>query len=197
MDFEDLVAGPPHNHTHRGIAAFLKLYYDGRTELPANESNGNNPVSRYKVAADSWRQLDALARRTGDAGYARTRDLIAGMLPTGSPETTRDLAAQTIGLCQADPRRFAPQIEADVRRILDLQLPDGNWPIQLSAEAPPAQMQTGECLYALALAGLDAAIRPCARGWSPCSRPRSPSAAGSTRTRTSNSAPPSARRSGR
>ena len=66
MDYENLVTGSPRNNLHRGIAEFLKLYYDGRTELPPDESNGNNPVSRYKVATDSWRQLDEIYRRTGE-----------------------------------------------------------------------------------------------------------------------------------
>ena len=48
MDYENLVTGTPRNNLHRGIAEFLKLYYDGRTELPPDESNGNNPVSRYR-----------------------------------------------------------------------------------------------------------------------------------------------------
>src|SRR5262249_9660078 len=58
MDFENLVAGQRHDNTHRAVAEFLKLYYDGRDTIAPDESNGNNPVSRYKVAADAWRQLD-------------------------------------------------------------------------------------------------------------------------------------------
>ncbi|MBX6311449.1 MAG: HEAT repeat domain-containing protein [Isosphaeraceae bacterium] len=156
MDFEDLVTGPERNNTHAGIAAFLKLYYDGRKALPKDESNGNNPVSRYKVATDSWRQLDEIARRTGDERYAQTRDLIADLLPTGQPAHLRDLAAQTIGLCLAGPARYRDKIEANVQRLLELQRPDGQWSIPFDPKAAPSQMQTGECLYALALAGLSA-----------------------------------------
>ena len=72
MDYEYLVTGNPRNNLHRGIAEFLKLYYDGRTKLPADESNGNNPVSRYKVATDSWRQLDEIFRRTGMPAKSHT-----------------------------------------------------------------------------------------------------------------------------
>jgi hypothetical protein len=82
MDYENLVAGWPRDNTHQGIAEFLKLYFDGRTELPPDESNGNNQVSRYKVAADSWRQLDEIFRRTGDTRYEATRDLVARLMPT-------------------------------------------------------------------------------------------------------------------
>jgi hypothetical protein len=154
MDYEDLVAGSPHNHLHRGISEFLKLYYDGRTTIPPDESNGNNPVSRYKVAADAWRQLDEVFRRGGDARYAETRDLVARLLPMGAPAHMRDLAAQTIGLCLAGRARFDAQIQANVQRILSLQLPGGQWAITFDPKALPAQMQTGECLYALSLAGL-------------------------------------------
>src|SRR5262249_17949229 len=94
MDFENLVDGSPRNTTHKAIAEFLKLYYDGRTTVAPDESNGNNPVSRYKVASDAWRQLDEVARRTGDPRFAETRDLVARLLPTGKPNNTRDLAAQ-------------------------------------------------------------------------------------------------------
>jgi HEAT repeat protein len=159
MDYEDLVAGAPRNDVHRGVAEFLKLYYDDRTALPPDESNGNNPVSRYKVASDAWRQLDEIARRTGSGSassrYAETRDLVAGFLPTGTPANVRDLAAQTIGLCTAGKAtgRFADPIEANVRRLIAIQHPDGHWPIKFDPGSTGAVMQTGESLYALALAG--------------------------------------------
>src|SRR5262249_21363329 len=123
MDFENLVDGHPRDNTHRGVAAFLKLYYDGRDALPPDESNGHNPASRYTVATDAWRQLDELARRTGEARYAETRDLVARLLPTGKPAHTRDLAAQTIGLCLSGKDRNADAIKANVARLLDLQHP--------------------------------------------------------------------------
>jgi hypothetical protein len=154
MDFENRVDGAQRNNVHRAIAEFLKLYYDGRTTIPPDESNGNNPVSRYKVASDAWRQLDEVARRTGLARYTETRDLVATLLPMGEPAHTRDLAAQTIGLCTVDRQRFAARIQANVERLLQLQHADGHWPIKFDARSPSAEMQTGESLYALALAGL-------------------------------------------
>jgi HEAT repeat protein len=155
QDHEDRVAGPHRDRLHRGVAEFLRLYYDGRTELPADETNGNNPVSRYKVATDSWRQLDWITRRTGDARYAQTRDLVARLLPTGRAANTRDLAAQTIGLCVIDPQRerLAGPIEANVRRLRELQRPNGHWSVKFDPDYPITEMQTGESLYALSLAG--------------------------------------------
>jgi len=154
MDSETLIAGPPRDNTHKGISEFLKLYYDDRTELPPDESNGNNPVSRYKVATDSWRQLDTMFRRTGDPRYAKTRDLVASFLPTGEPSNTRDLAAQTIGLCLVDRTRFAAKIQANVDRLLALQRPNGHWSVKFDPKYAITEMQTGESLYALSLAGL-------------------------------------------
>jgi HEAT repeat protein len=156
MDFEDLTASPHRDNTHRAIGEFLKLYYDGRTEIPPDESNGNNPVSRYKVASDAWRQLDEIAKRTQNSRFAETRDLVARLLPTGEPANTRDLAAQTIGLCTIDPNRktLGPQIEANVKRLLELQRPDGHWSVKFDPKYPITEMQTGESLYALSLAGL-------------------------------------------
>ena len=157
MDYENLVTGSPRNNLHRGIAQFLKLYYDGRTELPADESNGNNPVSRYKVATDSWRQLDEIFRRTGEARDKATRDLVAKLLPTGKPAHTRDLAAQTIGLCLIDPRqeKHAALIQANVQKLLSLQRASGHWSVKFDPKYPITEMQTGESLYALARAGLE------------------------------------------
>ncbi len=156
MDYENLVTRSPRNNLHQGIAEFLKLYYDGRTELPPDESNGNNPVSRYKVASDSWRQLDEIYRRTGEPSYAAMRDLVARILPTGKPAHTRDLAAQTIGLCLIDPKQeqYSNLIRANVEQLLSLQRDGGHWSVKFDPNYPITEMQTGESLYALALAGL-------------------------------------------
>jgi HEAT repeat protein len=155
QDHEDRIAGPHRDHLHRAIAEFLRLYYDGRTAVPPDETNGNNQVSRYKVATDSWRQLDWVARRTGDDRYARTRDLVARLLPTGQPANTRDLAAQTIGLCLIDPKRqhLGGLIDSNVCRLLEFQRPNGHWSVKFDPKHPITEMQTGESLYALALAG--------------------------------------------
>jgi HEAT repeat protein len=156
MDYEDLFAGSPRDNLHRGIGEFLKLYYDGRTEIPRDETNGNNPVSRFKVATDSWRQLGLLSRRTGDPRYSSTRDLVARLLSTSAPANTRDLAAQTIGLCLIDPKRetLAGKINENVARLLALQRPSGHWSVKFDPNYPITEMQTGESLYALSLAGL-------------------------------------------
>ena len=158
MDFENLVDthGTPRDNTHAGIAEFLKLYYDGREALPPDESNGNNPVSRYKVATDSWRQLDEMFRRTAEKRYAETRDLVAKLLPTGEPSNTRDLAAQTIGLCLIGKEKNAAKVEANVKRLLALQRPNGHWSVKFDPKYAQTEMQTGESLYALSLAGLPA-----------------------------------------
>jgi hypothetical protein len=158
MDYENLVTNVPRNNLHRGIAEFLKLYYDGRTELPPDESNGNNPVSRYKVAADSWRQLNEIFTRTAEPSDQATRDLVAKLLPTGVPAHTRDLAAQTIGLCLIDPNheKYAELIQANVQKLLSLQRANGHWSVKFDPDYPITEMQTGESLYALAQTGLKA-----------------------------------------
>ena len=155
MDYEHRITGSRRDNLHRGIAEFLKLYYDGRTELPPDETNGNNPVSRYKVATDSWRQLDEITRRTSDPRFGATRDLVARLLPTGKPAHTRDLAAQTIGLGLLDPNRqtLASPIEANVQRLISLQRSSGHWSVKFDPNYPITEMQTGESLYALHLAG--------------------------------------------
>ncbi len=71
------------------------------------------------------------------------------------PANTRDLAAQTIGLCLIDPERrnLSAQIQANVERLLALQRPNGHWSVKFDPNYPITEMQTGESLYALHLAG--------------------------------------------
>jgi HEAT repeat protein len=154
MDYEDLVTREERNNLHRSVAEFLQLYYTGRDELPPDETNGNNPISRYKVATDAWRQLDTLLARTGDERLRETRDRIARLLPTGTPTNTRDVAAQTIGLCTIDKAAHSTQIAANVAKLLELQRGDGHWSVKFDPDYPITEMQTGESLYALSLAGL-------------------------------------------
>ena len=156
IDQENAITREPRANLHQGIGEFLKLYYDGRTTIPADESNGNNPVSRYKVAADAWRQLNELELRTKNPRYAATRDLVAKLLRDGKPANLRDLAAQTIGLCTVDRGANAEQIASNVKRIRELRRDDGLWPIAFDRSAQGSEMQTGECLYALKLAGIGA-----------------------------------------
>ncbi|HEU5115170.1 MAG TPA: HEAT repeat domain-containing protein, partial [Isosphaeraceae bacterium] len=158
MDSEDLVTGvrTQHNNMHRGVSNFLGLYYDGRTTIPPDESNGNNPVSRYKVASDSWKQLEEIHRRTKEERYAKTRDVVANLIGTDEPKNTRDLAQQTIGMCRIDKKRYAKEIEANVQRLLELQRENGHWSVKFDPDYAITVMQTGESLYALSLAGLKA-----------------------------------------
>lgn len=155
IDQENLITHAPRSNLHQGIGEFLKLYYDGRKTIPPDESNGNNPVSRYKVATDAWRQLSELVRRTGNSRYASTRDLVAKLLRDGKPANLRDLAAQTIGLCTVDRSTNSDLIASNVKRIRELRRDDGLWPIVFDRSAQGSVMQTGECLYALKLAGID------------------------------------------
>ena len=169
-----------------------------RPTLPPDESNGNNPVSRYKVATDSWRQLDEVARRTGDARYAGTRDLVAKLLPTGR-------AGQHPRPGRADDRplpdrpeagKLAGKIESNVHGCSSLQRPNGHWSVKFDPNYPITEMQTGESLYALSLAGRTADDPAMRRGIVALLTASSRSAAGSTSTPTSSSARRSARPSG-
>ena len=197
MDYEDLVAGLPGGTTPtRGSPSSSGSTTTAATRFPPDESNGNNPVSRYKVATDSWRQLDAMVARTGNPDYAKTRDLVARLLPTGEPANTRDLAAQTIGLCLMGKGRIDELIAKNVRRLLELQRPDGHWSVKFDPKYAITEMQTGESLYALSLAGLGADHPAVRKGAVALLLGQKSSAAGSTRTLTSSSGPPSARPSG-
>ena len=196
MDFENRVDGAPRNNLHLAIAEFLKLYYDGRTTIPPDESNGNNPVSRYKVAADSWRQLDEVARRTGAARFAETRDLVATLLPLGEPSNTRDLAAQTIGLCTVDKARFATKIQANVEPAASSSTPTATGPSS-STPSPQRRDADGRKPVRMALAGRPADDPAVKKGVLALLWCKNRSAAGSTSAPTSNFKRRSARPNGR
>ena len=138
MDFEDLVGGPPRDNTHRGIAEFLKLYYDGRDELPPDETNGNNPVSRYKVATDSWRQLDAMfaahrrgpLRRDPRPRRQAAPDRRAGEHPRPGRADDRPLPGRPRPARRGDrgQRGAAPRAPAPRRPLVDEVRPQVNAP---------------------------------------------------------------------
>ena len=46
-------------------------------------------------------------------------------------------------------------IQANVQQLLSLQRPNGHWSVKFDPKYPITEMQTGESLYALALAGLE------------------------------------------
>ena len=62
-------------------------------------------MSRYKVATDSWRQLDEIARRTERPPLCRDPGPRRQAPADREAGNTRDLAAQTIGLCLLDPEQ--------------------------------------------------------------------------------------------
>jgi hypothetical protein len=56
--FESQVSREPQPAYHRGIGAYLNLYYAGRTQLPPDETNGSAPlVSDFEVAWYSWKEI--------------------------------------------------------------------------------------------------------------------------------------------
>jgi len=144
-----------------GVAGYLKVYYQGRTDLPADESNGNTPlVSAYEVAGHSWFVFDELSRRVGLPArrneYAAQRDQLRRLLEQNRLKDLRDLCYQTIAFVWIDKAAYAERIKANCERILKLQRESGQWAMTFNANAPEAEFQTGHCLYTLALAGYPA-----------------------------------------
>ena len=139
--FEDQVTGERRQGYHEGIAAYLKLYYDGRTQLPADETNGNTPlVSAHEVAWYAW---------------TATKDpRMAELIAAGEVKNMVDLCYQTLALADMDPQKYREQIRTNAERILSLQRPDGQWAMRFDAGQPEAEFQTGHALWALHAAGV-------------------------------------------
>ena len=91
---------------------------------------------------------------------------MAELIPTGKPAHTRDLAAQTIGLHQQGPTsdKLTAKIRSNVQQLLSLQRQSGHWSVKFDPAYPITEMQTGESLYALSLAGLKPEQDPMRRG---------------------------------
>jgi hypothetical protein len=139
--FESQISHEPQPQFHRGIDAYLNLYYAGRTKLPPDETNGNTPlVSTFEVAWYSWKE-------TKDAR-------LPGMIATGEVKNTIDLCYQTLALADIDAVKYNDQIATNAGRILSLQRPDGQWSARFDAQEPEVEFQTGHALWALAAAGI-------------------------------------------
>lgn len=156
-------------------AGYLKLAYRDRKELPGNEFDGNRPISRFKVAADAWYDLDEFYKRTGKAEYRETRDKIKSLLLSVEPKDLEDVCEQTIAMLQTGDPTFAPRIKENVQKIFDAQHDDGAWWTphyahagrydpkldRLVAPVPPEQksdpglqFMTADVIYTLVKAGV-------------------------------------------
>jgi hypothetical protein len=160
--FEHNVAGFERTDVHRAVAEYLKLYYKSRTEIPANETNGNLPlVSKFEVAEYSWMVFHEMERRTGDASYGQWADQVRHLIESAVPEKhiqdMSDLCFQTSALCRIDRVAYAARIRDNVQRIYGYQQPNGAWPMRFGETELPADFQTGHCLYTLAFARESAA----------------------------------------
>ncbi|HKQ72860.1 MAG TPA: HEAT repeat domain-containing protein [Blastocatellia bacterium] len=137
-----------------GVAAYLKIYYKGRTELPNDESNGNTPlVSAYEVAWYSWKVFDEMFKLTDENEHREYRDQVRRLIEREKIKNNVDLCYQTMALAEIDPAAYAGRIKRNADRILSLQRDDGQWSMLFEKDSPPVEFQTYHCLYALARAG--------------------------------------------
>ncbi|HUS06230.1 MAG TPA: HEAT repeat domain-containing protein [Bryobacteraceae bacterium] len=141
--YEKEITGERRENFHAGVHEYLKLYYQDRTKLPADETNGNTPlVSTYEVAWYAWET---------------TRDpQIAKLIEQDEIKNMVDLCYQTLALAAIDRQAHAAKIQRNAERILSLQRPSGQWAMRFEPEQPEAEFQTGHALWALHAAGIPA-----------------------------------------
>ncbi len=139
--YEKQVSGGGRTSFHDGVKKYLKLYYDGRTQLPPDETNGNQPlVSNYEVAWYAWEV---------------TKDpAIANLMEQDEHKNLIDLCYQTLGLVAIDKTKYAAKIARNVEKILGLQRESGQWSMKFEAKEKDVEFQTGHALWALAAAGV-------------------------------------------
>ncbi len=139
--FENQISQEPRPDYHRGIEKYLDIYYQDRTALPPDETNGNKPlVSDYEVAWYSWKE---------------TKDpRLPEMMARGEVKDMLDLCYQTLALADIDRAKYQDQIAGNVKRILSLQRPDGQWSMLFDPKEPEVEFETGHVLWALQAAGV-------------------------------------------
>jgi HEAT repeat protein len=139
---------------HTGAYNYLKLYYKGRSELPEDESNGNQPlISQYEVIYYAWKIFERQHQRAGDAEAQKYASLMLTLVGQNRHRNLIDLCWQTVAMAKMDRERFKDLILANCERILKEQRPDGQWSMQLDPKSQAVEFQTGHALYALAVAG--------------------------------------------
>lgn len=169
------------------VANYLRLVYDGRNVLPRvdkahfvvefqpvksrnYEFDGNRPISDFRVASDSWFDLNDLARREHNTAYAASAAHLENLMTTDHTNDLEDIVEQIKGMVDMGDARFKPLIAKDVQEILARQHTDGGWvtaeymsneqffdaaaraPFEKKTD-PSLQFMTGEALYALKIAG--------------------------------------------
>ncbi len=139
---------------HQGAYRYLTLYYKGRTTLPDDETNGNQPlISPYEVLYHAANVFQREYRRTGSAEAKAYTEQVRTLLTQNRHKNLIDLCWQTIAMVKSDPVRFKRQIESNCERLLSEQRADGQWSASLDPKSTPVEFQTGHALYTLAVAG--------------------------------------------
>lgn len=173
--------------TPNDVASYLRLVYDAREVLPRVDKahfvpefepaktrnydfDGNRPISDFRVASDSWFDLNDLAQRYHNAEYAASATHLKALMATDHTNDLEDIVEQTKGMVDMGTARFKPIIAKNVQEILARQHTDGGWVtaeymsneqfFDAAARAafekktdPSLQFMTGEVLYTLKIAG--------------------------------------------
>lgn len=141
--FESQISHEPRPVFHDGVKKYLEIYYSGRSKLPPDETNGNQPlVSKYEVAWYAWEVSKDPA--------------IVKLIEQDEHKNLIDLCYQTLALASIDKQKYATQIERNAKRLLSLQRPSGQWSMKFEAAEKDVEFQTGHALWALAAAGVKA-----------------------------------------
>ncbi len=139
--YEREISGERRAHYHERVGKYLDIYYANRTKIPANETNGNQPlVSKYEVAWYAWEN-----NKSPQIEELIAQDDIQDMI---------DLCYQTLALASIDKKKYAKKITANAERILSLQRPSGQWAMKFGPNEKEAEFQTGHALWTLAAAGV-------------------------------------------
>ena len=110
LDDRDGLRKPRRRHVRATICTGASPSSSSSTTTAGPSCRPTSPTATTRSAATRSPPIAGASstRSTGAPAMPATpatRDLVARLLPTGKPAHTRDLAAQTIGLCLIDPKQ--------------------------------------------------------------------------------------------
>ena len=144
----------PRKNFNLPYASFLKIHYNGLTEMPGEEADGCEPnVSPFEIALQSWQTFNLAYTQSHDASYLAERDHVERLAVPDEPKNVIDLNWKIMMLAAIDRQKYASQLDTLIAKLYDYETPEGGWPYPFDKKARPADFISYNAVLALAEAG--------------------------------------------
>jgi HEAT repeats len=151
---ENVTHDPPRKKFDLPYAEFLKIHYNGLTEMPGDEADGCEPdVSPFEIATQSWHTFDLAYNETRKEDWLTERDHVLQLAMPYQPKNVIDINWKIMLLSEIDREKYAAQIGALIDKLYEYETADGGWPYPFDKKAKPADFVSYNAVLALAEAG--------------------------------------------